>query len=250
MARKAFLNNSDMIEEIFLSKASYCSAVDDKYVRYDHIVEKVSDITPELVQIIRAKKARPRGGIKVTTEEIDPEGVVFRVMTYEHIPLDPDRVRKSRVTVESYAYTPFPPFKHYILQNNYPIEVLRSNWVGGLQNGHFANEGKMTNNLAKMFMKFVDKLGTRGNYRGYSYLEEMKGQALIQLCYVGLQFNEARSNNPFAYYTTIVNNSFVRILNQEKKSQEFRDDLIQDAGGNPSWTRQTKLADERMFGSK
>ena len=35
---------------------------------------------------------------------------------------------------------------------------------------------------------------------------------------IGLQFNEAKSDNPFAYYTTAaVNNSFTRVLNIEKK---------------------------------
>ena len=55
---------------------------------------------------------------------------------------------------------------------------------------------------------------------------------------IGLQFDESKSENPFAYYTAAVTNSFTRILNIEKKSQNIRDDLLEEAGLTPSLTRQ------------
>jgi hypothetical protein len=66
----------------------------------------------------------------------------------------------------------------------------------------------------------------------------MKGQAILQLSHIGLQFDESKSENPFAYYTAAVTNSFTRILNIEKKSQNIRDDLLEEAGLTPSLTRQ------------
>jgi len=68
----------------------------------------------------------------------------------------------------------------------------------------------------------------------------MRGQALLQLSQIGLQFNEAKSQNPFAYYTAAVTNSFTRILNIEKKMQNIRDDILEANGLTPSWTRQFK----------
>jgi hypothetical protein len=65
----------------------------------------------------------------------------------------------------------------------------------------------------------------------------MRGQAILQLSQIGLQFNEAKSENPFAYYTAAVNNSFTRILNLEKRNQNIRDDLLEENGLNPSSTR-------------
>ena len=35
-----------------------------------------------------------------------------------------------------------------------------------------------------------------------------QGQAILQLAQIGLQFDESKSNNPFAYYTAAVTNSF------------------------------------------
>lgn len=66
----------------------------------------------------------------------------------------------------------------------------------------------------------------------------MKGQAILQLSQIGLQFDESKSENPFAYYTAAVTNSFTRILNIEKKNQNIRDDLLEEAGLTPSTTRQ------------
>ena len=61
-------------------------------------------------------------------------------------------------------------------------------------------------NLARMWMKLVDRYATRGNVRGYTYNDEMKGQAILQLSQIGLQFDESKSDNPFAYYTAAVTN--------------------------------------------
>jgi hypothetical protein len=63
-------------------------------------------------------------------------------------------------------------------------------------------------------------------------------QALLQLSQIGLQFDESKSQNPFAYYTAAITNSFTRILNIEKKNQNIRDDILEMNGLNPSWTRQ------------
>ena len=60
----------------------------------------------------------------------------------------------------------------------------------------------------------------------------------MQLSQIGLQFDESKSENPFAYYTAAITNSFTRILNVEKKNQSLRDDILQENGMTPSHTRQ------------
>ena len=95
-----------------------------------------------------------------------------------------------------------------------------------------------------MFLKLVERFSHRANWRGYTYVDEMRGQALVQLSQVGLQFNEAKSDNPFAYYTAAVNNSFTRILNLEKRNQMIRDDILIEQGHLPSYGRQIKHEEE------
>jgi hypothetical protein len=117
--------------------------------------------------------------------------------------------------------------------------VGKSHWQGDLDSGTFFREhGAMTRKLALMFMKLCERYATRSNWRGYTYNEEMRGQALLQLSQIGLQFDESKSSNPFAYYTAAITNSFTRILNIEKKMQNIRDDILEINGLNPSWTRQ------------
>ena len=88
-------------------------------------------------------------------------------------------------------------------------------------------------------MKLCERYGTRGNVRGYTYNDEMQGQAILQLAQIGLQFDESKSDNPFAYYTAAVTNSFVRIINIEKRNQNIRDDILEINNMMPSMSRQT-----------
>ena len=143
--------------------------------------------------------------------------------------LDPTHIRVN-----------FPPFWHYrIGENREPCLVGKSHWLGDLSTGTFSKDhGAMTRRLAEMFMKLCERYATRSNWRGYTYNEEMRGQALLQLSQIGLQFDESKSQNPFAYYTAAITNSFTRILNIEKKNQNIRDDILEMNGLNPSWTRQ------------
>lgn len=245
-----YINNRQLLDEIHNSKKTFCSFLAPEHANFDVIVHNVSEITPELIEEVRLKKSKPRGKPAISLDDLPPEGIVVRVMTYEHIPLDPNRVRKSRVTDQSYARTSFPPFKHYVLLADGPKEVLRSHWKGGFDNGHFdAEGGRINNRLAIMFMLLVERYSRRSNFRGYTYVDEMRSQALLQLSQVGLQFDESKSDNPFAFYTQIMRNCFVRILNLEKKSQNIRDDLLIMAGASPSFTRQIEHELEYKFPS-
>lgn len=85
---------------------------------------------------------------------------------------------------------------------------------------------------------FIARRNGKVYLTGNTYNEEMRGQALLQLSQIGLQFDESRSQNPFAYYTAAITNSFTRILNLEKKNQNIRDDILEMNGLDPSWTRQ------------
>jgi hypothetical protein len=178
---------------------------------------------------------------KVSPDTISVDDLVFRVITFEHIPLAPGRKKTPKTKADDYVRLNFVPFKHYIIENGVPKEVGRSH----SKKGKFSMEhGFITNTLAKMFILMVNKYGQRGNWRGYTYLDEMKGQALLQLSHMALLFNEHKSDNPFSYYTASISNSFTRIFNLEKKNQDIRDDLLIDSGASPSFSRQLAVEEE------
>ena len=257
-----YLNNKDILKEIHKSKMTYCWLADDNYGFFDIILEDVKKINRISVKAARENKAakmqydayqaamalhdpkdyrnKPKQKeFAVDPKSIDKEDLVFRVMTMDHIPLEPGRKKNPRNEAETKAKVNYPPFKHYGLINGTWEEVARSHWKGGPKSGKFCvDHGSITNELGKMYLKLVDRYSQRSNWRGYTYVDEMRGQALLQLAMIGLQFNEAKSDNPFAYYTAAITNSFTRVLNIEKKNQNIRDDILIDSGHLPSYGRQ------------
>jgi hypothetical protein len=237
-----YLNNRDMLQQIHLSKATYCSYVDDEFRDFDIIVpsvEKINIRTTAEGKRLRAKRLERLTGEKHDPKKMEKSDVVFRVMTFDHVP-NSKRKSNPKNTAESKAKCNFPPFQHWKYNDRDKLQCVgKSHWKGGMENGHFSvDHGKMTNTLAKMFLLLTQRYGTRGNWRGYTYNDEMQGQALMQLSQIGLQFDESKSDNPFAYYTAAITNSFTRILNVEKKNQSLRDDILQENGMMPSHTRQ------------
>ena len=125
---------------------------------------------------------------------------------------------------------------------NEAIEVLRSHWSNGFENGHFdLSRGKLTNDLVKMIMLMVDQYGTSGNWAGYSYIDDMKSAALVHLCDVALKFEELKSNNPFAYYTQVIAMKFTATVNAEKQQAKIKSDLLQEKGYMPTYGEQAEF---------
>lgn len=267
VAKVKYLNNKDLLKQIHLSKMSFCWIKSPQYDYPDIIIDLEDEITDAVILEAKQNKAgkmkdfaykkavegyngpankKPRQkDFLVDVEDIADEDVVVRQMTYEHIPLEPGRKKNPRNEAETKAKVNFPPFKHYGLINGKWEEVARSHWKGGPKSGKFSvDHGSITNELGKMYLKLVDRYSQRSNWRGYTYVDEMRGQALLQLAMIGLQFNEAKSDNPFAYYTAAVNNSFTRVLNIEKKNQNIRDDILIDSGHLPSYGRQIQHENE------
>ena len=280
MARNNYLNNKDILKEIHKSKNTYCSYADPAVADYDMILSSVAKINKKNILQARKDRAvrlqklaheaatadgtkRKMDEFEVKLKDISDTDVVFRVMTWDHIPIDDAKSRKAAIKAleddedylagseydeddldlagnAKYVKVNFPPFEHYkVDEEGTPVLVGRSHWKGTLKKGQFSKDhGKMTPKLAHMFIKLCERYATRSNWRGYTYNDEMRSQALLQLSQIGLQFDESKSQNPFAYYTAAITNSFTRVLNIEKRNQNLRDDILEMNNLTPSYTRQ------------
>jgi hypothetical protein len=253
-----YLNNRDLLAEIHKSKCSYSSFIKPEYSQHDIILPNLDKINIRTVAdakrskakrigLIAFAKARAEGDKKTKLAECTPDyttiaktDVIIRIMTFDHIPLAPGRKKTTKTTADAHDKVNFPPYQHWKYNEDGELECVgKSHWKGPVDTGHFSKDhGRITENLGKMYIKLSERYAQRSNWRGYTYIDEMKGQAILQLSQIGLQFDESKSENPFAYYTAAVTNSFTRILNLEKKSQNIRDDLLEVAGLTPSLTRQ------------
>jgi hypothetical protein len=279
MRKVNYLNNKDILKEIHKSKLTYCTFIDPTVTSYDTIVSSVAGITKKSVTEARKMRAerlakeqqeaellagnkRKLDEFLVPYTKIPATDVVFRVMTWEHIPIDDVKQKKADAKAQEeyddenfeteydepvvvkgatkYVKVNFPPFKHFQVNEDLePICVGISHWKNGINPGEFSKDhGSMTPKLAHMFIKLCERYATRSNWRGYTYNDEMRSQALLQLSQIGLQFDEAKSQNPFAYYTAAITNSFTRVLNIEKRNQNIRDDILEMNNYTPSYTRQ------------
>jgi hypothetical protein len=275
-ARVNYLNNRDILKEIHASKNTYCwyqdRALDHQYDIILPSLDRINQRTIVEARKSRADRIKRETGEVIDQKKIPNTDLVFRITAWDHIPKAPKKITKAEAKKRrleeildlddaqeddplaglidepvldlNHVRLNFPPFEHYrINDNKSPYIVGRSHWQGDLETGEFCREhGTMTRKLATMFMKLCERYATRSNWRGYTYNEEMRGQALLQLSQIGLQFDESKSQNPFAYYTAAITNSFTRILNIEKKNQNIRDDILEINGLNPSWTRQNSGA--------
>ncbi len=222
-----------------LSKFGYDQAMKGYVEAYDAHVDAIDGGTIGKNEPFKVAKPTKKE-YTVDPDDIMIEDLVIRFHTFEHIPLS-DNTKDNPVTEADYrekvSFVPFIQYKYDITDGK--VSGLRIVGRSHFKEGIYSNEhGDITPKLANMFILLTNKYAQKHNWRGYTYVDDMKGNALLQLSIMGLQFNEARSDNPFAYLTTTLKNAFLRVLQSEKKEQDIRDDLIEKSGQTPSNTRQ------------
>lgn len=96
----------------------------------------------------------------------------------------------------------------------------------------------LTPRLAQMLVMMVDRYATNSSWAGYSYIDEFKGDAILNLYQKWHKFDEKNYDNPFAFYTQIMYHCFLGGLGREKKQQRIKDRMLESSGKLPSMNRQ------------
>ena len=89
--------------------------------------------------------------------------------------------------------------KHYLKNPELLLEVIDCK-----------AKGVISNKLAAMLMILTKRYSSRPNFSGYTYIADMRSEALTDLCKNALKFNPAVSSNPFAFYTQCIHNSLFK----------------------------------------
>ena len=112
MKKTNYLNNKDILSEIHKSKNTFCSFSLPEYHQYDAILSNINQINTELINIAKSNRAkRINQGIDI--ENIPNTDLVFRIMTFDHIPDQPGRKKNPKSIADQKIKLNFPPFQHW-----------------------------------------------------------------------------------------------------------------------------------------
>jgi len=202
----------------------------DRYVKFERATGKVlaEKVTAGPYKNIHVAKRRPHKRTPV------PKKVVAK-------PAAP----KKKVAKKKPAKPKKPRKVNYLNNKDLMIQVALSK-----------EQGQMTDRLAHMLQTLAARYGRKGNFANYTYNDDMQAYAMMMLVRTWNRFDPAKSNNPFAFFTQCIKNSFIQFLNQERRQRDIRDSMLVDNGLDPSYTfqeahaakrdadRQTRLSDE------
>ena len=86
--------------------------------------------------------------------------------------------------------------------------------------------GKMSNTLGGMIQKIAHGIARKPNWSGYTWITDMEAEAVLTVLKYLRNFDVTKSNNPFAYITTIVTNAYVGYINTTKKHAKIKQALF------------------------
>lgn len=104
-----------------------------------------------------------------------------------------------------------------------PYYVSNKDFTEALAGWIAENKGKdrktwsvMPTYVAECIMKIIEHYSMKGSWRGYTYLDEMKNEAILTCVKYCHNFDINKSQNAFAYITSYARNAFLFIMDKEK----------------------------------
>ena len=156
MRKTNYLNNKDILKEIHKSKSTFCSYTDDDYADFDIILPNIDKINIRTIAEAKRNKAKKQSQLAFETRKaagekikqadcevdyrkITKEELIFRIMTFQHIPEDPGRKKNPKTEADKKIKLNFPPFQHFKFNDQDELVCVgKSHWDGGIENGGFS----------------------------------------------------------------------------------------------------------------
>ena len=88
-----------------------------------------------------------------------------------------------------------------------------------LKDWYESGEEEIPSTVTLAIMQICERLGTKSNFKGYTYIDEMIGEGILA-CISAVKnkkYDPYKYSNPFAYFTQIAYNEFRRIIKTEHK---------------------------------
>lgn len=119
--------------------------------------------------------------------------------------------------------------RHYI--NNKTFYEEMSKYKNGCDEAKLLNKPtpQIPNYIGQCFLHICQKLSNKSNFVNYTYKDEMISDGIENCIMAVYSFDPLKSNNPFAYFTQIAWNAFIRRIHREKKQQYVKHKNFQDS---------------------
>ncbi len=75
--------------------------------------------------------------------------------------------------------------------------------------------------IVECFLEITRRIGTKRSFSGYSYLDDMKSEAIEHCLKASGKFN-IKFENPFAYFSQCVHHAFLQYLKKENKLVDYK----------------------------
>jgi len=115
------------------------------------------------------------------------------------------------------------PKRHYV-NNKDLFEALKDYKIKLIEKP----EAKIPDYIGICIQKICTRLATKSNFIGYSFKDEMISDGIENCIYAVPLFDPNKTDNPFAYFTQISYNAFLRRIAKEKKQQYIKHKNLQN----------------------
>ena len=113
------------------------------------------------------------------------------------------------------------PSRYYIDIAEYTQEVIK-----------FKKTERASERLGELWKLHVDKCASSASFKNYTFLDEMKGEALLFLVKYSKSFNPDKQlksgmkPDAFKYCTTMIHRAFIQVIHKQKRHSELKDKFI------------------------
>jgi hypothetical protein len=83
-----------------------------------------------------------------------------------------------------------------------------------------------SNYIGNAFVEMATRMGTRPNWSGYTYLDEMILDAVENCIKYIYLFDPSKTNNPFGYFSRVIWRSFIKTMDKEKLQGKITDESV------------------------
>lgn len=136
---------------------------------------------------------------------------------------------------------------HYINNEKFFKEI--TDWKKTVKEAKESGDPKppITSYIGECFLEIATNLAKKPNFVNYPFKDEMIGDAIENCLLYCENFDGAKSQNPFSYFTQITYFAFLRRIQKEKKQNYVKYKYLQtmDVDGNLSdYLKQMGITDE------